>query len=302
MPKRISIANSAQSIQRSPSNYIEKLRSSLYEEGADDNNSPDFRYLSIESLTPNRYQPRDIDFNDPSLQELAVSIREQGLLQPILVRPSANPDVYEIIAGERRWRAAQQAQLEKVPVLVREADDRTAAILALLENMQRQDLNPIEEAYGLKKLSEEFSFPQTQIATLLGRSKTYISRALGLLELNSQVKNLVREGLLSAGHAKVLLDLTAEDQQKLAQLAIENDWSVRKLEQYKTMFKSGHTARQTSVTSPDPNITDLQSRLSQHLATQVEVKTFKHGGGKIIISFHDNEICQGVLNRIGIKD
>lgn len=303
MSKRISITQSAKKVHRPPSEFVDELKTNLSNESVNPAASPDFREIPIEQLKPNRYQPRELSMDDPDLRELADSIREQGIIQPIVVRDAGSGDAgppFEILAGERRWRAARIAQLVRVPVLVREADDRTAAVIALLENLQRRDLNPIEEANGLRRLSDEFELRQNEIANLLGRSRASISRVLGLLQLDMVVKDYLRTRDLSAGHGKVLLDLSSEDQQRLAHLTVRNGWSVRDLERQKALLKSRRAARR--MEPEDPDIADLQTRLSQHLATSVEVKTLKRGGGKIIISFKNIEVCQSVLERMGFKE
>lgn len=302
MSRRISIAQSAKAVRRPHSDFVDELKQSLSGDSSTRSVSPDFLTVPVEQLRPNRYQPRVLAMDDPGLQELADSVREQGIIQPIVVRRNEGDTPYEILAGERRWRAAQIANLDRVPVLVRDADDRSAAVIALLENLQRKDLNPIEEANGLRRLADEFELRQNQIATLLGRSKASISRILGLLQLDDVVRTHIRNGELSAGHGKVVLDLPTEDQQQLARLAVKNGWSVRDLERHKTLLRMRRASRRSEPIRQNADLVHLQSRLCQHLATHVEVKTHKRGGGKIIISFNDIEVCQGVLERMGFKD
>lgn len=297
--KKLSIADVAQEVQRHPSEAVTQLKANLLDVS---DRSGELKQVPIEDLRPNPFQPRRFSVNDPELQEMADSIREQGIIQPIIARRSnANPP-FEILAGERRWRAAQSAGLTRVPVIVRNADDRDAAVIALLENLQRSDLNPIEEATALQRLSDEFHLQQTDVAKALGRSKTAISRSLGLLALPEEVRELLISKELSAGHGRVLLDLDRGDQVALARKSVDLGWSVRDLERHKALLLKRRAPRSRGTDTLDANIKALQSQLSQHLAAPVVVKSHRRGGGKIIISFNSTETCQSVLQRMGFRD
>ncbi|MAU41284.1 MAG: chromosome partitioning protein ParB [Kordiimonas sp.] len=184
--------------------------------------------VPIEMLRPNRYQPR-VNFNDDKARELVNSVREKGILQPILVRPDANnADQYEIIAGERRWRAAQEAQLHQVPIVIKELDDKETLEVALIENIQRHDLNPIEEAKGYHRLMEEFDHTQEQLAQIIGKSRSHIANILRLLNLPEKVQNFVADGQLTMGHARALI--TADHPDLLAETVLQKGLSVRQTE------------------------------------------------------------------------
>lgn len=195
-----------------------------------------FTYLPVTSLQAGQYQPRQ-DFNVTELQELAQSISSQGLIEPLVVRPIAK-ERYEIIAGERRWRAAKLAGLNEVPCLIGDYSDQQACALTLIENIQRQDLNLIEEATGYKRLIEEFHYHQDEIAALVGKSRSHVANILRLLTLTDKVKQLVRDKVLSFGHARVLVGLNPEQQEMFAQQIIGEEWSVRHLEQEIKSYKN----------------------------------------------------------------
>ena len=195
----------------------------------------EFKYLPIENLQAGQYQPRQ-DFDSASLEELAQSIATQGLIEPLIVRPIARQN-YEIIAGERRWRAAKLAGLNDIPCLIGSYTDKQACALTLVENIQRQDLNLIEEATGYRRLMDEFHYHQEEIAVLVGKSRSHIANILRLLGLSERVKNLIRDKSLSLGHARVLVGLTPDEQEHLVQHTLEKQWSVRELEHAAKMLK-----------------------------------------------------------------
>lgn len=259
----------------------------------------EIRALDVDQLAVGRYQPRQwIDEN--YLTELEQSIRQFGVIEPLVVRPLADGR-YEILAGHMRWRAAQQAGLRQVPVVVREVDDRTAAAIALVENLLRRDLNPIEEGRALRRLREEFALTQEQLAELLGISQTAISRTLGLLHLDPTVQAHIEEGRLQAGHGKTLLGLTPESQIRLAEQAVARDWSVRELEQRRAALAD---KPQASMPTPrDPNLVRLEERLQERLAAPVRLRYDAHRGrGRIEIGFDNLDQCDGILERLGIRE
>ncbi|MDC3126734.1 ParB/RepB/Spo0J family partition protein [Candidatus Pelagibacter sp.] len=238
--------------------------------------------LSIGDLVPNKYQPRKI-FDEENLNELANSIRERGILQPIIVRRS-NDDhsKFEIIAGERRWLAAQKVGLHDVPVVITEVDDLKSLEFAIVENVQRHDLNPLEEAQGYKKLIDEFSYDQEKVSKFIGKSRSYISNALRLLSLPDGVIKLIENQKLSAGHAKILVGL--ENASFVASKIIENKLSVRQAENFVKLFKN---KRQKVINSKDANIMHLEMSIVNKVGLNVEIKNKKNNKGKISFEYKD---------------
>jgi len=257
--------------------------------------------LKVDQLRRSAYQPRTTTDDDDALAELVQSIRELGVIEPIAVRPLAEPEQYEILAGDRRWRAARQVDLEQVPVIVHDVDDRTAAVIALVENLQRQDLNPMEEARALERLLGEFQLSQQQTAQAVGKSQSAISKSLGLLKLAPAVQEHLQAGRLEAGHGKVLLNLNRREQQRLAELAIANGWSVRELEQRK-MALQRKVAPAGRSPSRDPDIVRLENRLQEWLGAPVAFKYRTSGKGRIEINFSSLDECNGILERLGLLE
>jgi ParB family transcriptional regulator, chromosome partitioning protein len=251
--------------------------------------------LRIEQLQRGRYQPRT-KMDETSLQELAASIRKQGLMQPILVRP-IDRGQYEIIAGERRWRAARMAGLSEVPVLVREVPDSAALAMALIENIQREDLNPLEEASGVQKLVTEFKLTHQEAADAIGRSRAATSNLLRLLNLEKSVQQLVSDGKLEMGHARALLALEGERQERVAKKVAMGGLSVRTTEQLvnDTLHPRPGAKRKARQ---DRDIARLEEDLSGELGTTVAIRTEKKGSGKLIISFASPDHLEGLLKRI----
>jgi len=237
--------------------------------------------LAIDALEPGRHQPR-LRLDPAALGELAESIKAQGVMQPILVRPRGEGR-YEIIAGERRWRAARMAGLTNVPALVREVPDRHALAIALIENIQREDLNPLEEATGLKRLIEEFGMTHAETAEALGRSRTGITNTLRLLELAPPVQELMREGRLDMGHARALLALPALKQIELAREAVAKQLSVRQVEARVSRAVKGAAVRARPRT--DRDVARLEEEVSQRLGTTVKIRTGRKGRGKLIVHY-----------------
>lgn len=256
------------------------------------------KQIPIDYLQRGRYQPREV-FDPLLLEELAQSIRSQGLIQPVVVRPIAT-NRYEIIAGERRWRASQLAQLEKIPCLVRDFSDEQAAAVSTIENIQRQDLNPIEEAQAYLRLVQEFSYQHEEVGAIVGKSRTQISNMLRLLKLHPHVQEFLISQELSAGHGKILASFPENLQYELAKESIQNAWSVRKLEEE---ARKRQTRRPISSSGKDPNIVRLERLVSHHLCSSVEVDQHSEaGGGWLKIRFFDNETLEGVLERMGVVD
>lgn len=236
--------------------------------------------LSIGDLVPNKYQPRKI-FDEENLNDLTNSIKERGILQPIIVRKSNdNNSKYEIIAGERRWLAAQKAGLHNVPVVVTEADDLKSLEFAIVENVQRHDLNPLEEAQGYKRLIDEFSYDQDKVSKFIGKSRSHITNSLRLLTLPSEVIKLIETQKLTAGHAKILVGL--ENALFVANKIIEKKLSVRQAESFVRIFK---TKRQKLKVIKDINIKDLEGSVSNKIGLNVSINNNKNNKGKIIIEY-----------------
>jgi ParB family chromosome partitioning protein len=252
--------------------------------------------LAVDALQPGRYQPRE-RIEPEALAELAESIKSQGVMQPILARP-IGAGRYEIVAGERRWRAARMAGLATVPALVREVPDRQALAAALIENIQREDLNPLEEATGVKRLIEEFGMTHADAAEVLGRSRAAITNALRLLELAPPVQELMREGKLDMGHARALLALPALKQIEFAREAVAKQLSVRQVEQ--RVAGLGKRAPAGARPRPDRDVARLEEEWSQRLGTAVSIQTAaKPGSGKLVIHYATLEQLDLLLRKLG---
>ena len=258
------------------------------------------RKIKVSELQPGKYQPRR-DMDSSKLDELADSIRAQGVIQPILARrlPAGN---YEIVAGERRWRASQLAGLAEVPVVVRELEDRTVVAMALIENIQREDLNPLEEAQALSRLIEEFSLTHAEAAQAVGRSRAAVSNLLRLIDLPEGVRALLIERRLEMGHARALLTLAPELATRLAEEAAEQGWSVREVEHRAQQFAAGKLPGARKA-KPAPatvlaDIASLQNELSEALGARVDISQGRGGKGKLVIHYSDLDTLDGVLERL----
>lgn len=259
----------------------------------------ELRTLSIELIQPGQYQPRR-EMNQESLQELANSIKTQGIIQPIVVRKLAGEKQrFEIIAGERRWRAAQLAELQNVPVVVREVTDQAALAMALIENIQREDLNPLEEALSLKRLITEFELTHQQAAEAVGRSRAAVSNLLRLLDLEKGVKRYVENGNLEMGHARALLALADTQQWLAAQKIVEKGLSVRETEKLvrKRLAESGDAPAPIKQTL-DPDIRHFQENLSAKLGAKVAIQHSPKGKGQLVIQYNSLDELEGILNHI----
>jgi ParB family chromosome partitioning protein len=257
----------------------------------------ELRVLPVDLIQRSPFQPRK-DFNKESLQELADSIRAQGIVQPIVVRPTEKRDRFEIIAGERRWRAAQIAGLHEVPTVVRNIDDRTAMCLALIENIQREDLNPLEQAGALSRLLEEFSMTHEAIADAVGRSRASVTNLLRLLELEPGVKKLVESRKLEMGHARALLGLSGAAQIEAASHVARAGLSVRATEALVRRLQAGKPDRRADRGKTDPDVRRLQDQLSERLGAPVTVRHRKNGSGRLEIGYTSLAELDGILARI----
>ena len=243
---------------------------------------PEKNQLQISDLVPNKYQPRRI-FDESNLEDLTNSIKERGMIQPIIVRKS-NDDKskFEIIAGERRWLAAQRAGLHNVPVVITEADDLKSLEFAIVENVQRHDLNPLEEAQGYKRLIDEFSYDQEKVSKFIGKSRSHISNSLRLLSLPNDVIKLIENQKLTAGHAKILVGL--DNASFVASKIVEKKLSVRQSENFVKIFKIG---KQKLPKGKDTNIIALELSISNKIGLNVEIKNNKKNKGKITFEYKD---------------
>ncbi|WP_440918156.1 ParB/RepB/Spo0J family partition protein [Candidatus Pelagibacter sp.] len=248
--------------------------------------------LSISDLYPNKFQPRKI-FDEDSLNDLEKSIKERGIIQPIIVRKSNEDSKYEIIAGERRWLAAQKAGLHEVPVVVTEADDLKSLEFAIVENVQRNDLNPLEEAQGYQRLINDFSYDQEKVSKFIGKSRSYITNCLRILTLPSDVLKLIENKKLSAGHAKILVGL--ENASFVAQKIIEKKLSVRQSENFVKIFKK---KKGSYIKSVDPNIQNLEKIISDKIGLNVSIKNNKKNKGTITFIYHDIDQLNKIIDII----
>ena len=249
--------------------------------------------ISISDITPNKYQPRKI-FDEDNLNDLTQSIKERGILQPIIVRKSNDDNSkFEIIAGERRWLAAQRANLHEVPVVITEADDLKSLEFAIVENVQRHDLNPLEEAQGYKRLIDEFSYDQEKVSKFLGKSRSHITNSLRILTLPAEVIKLIETQKLTTGHAKILVGL--ENATFVANKIIEKKLSVRQAESFVKIFKN---KRQKPSNEKDANIKDLEMSVSNKVGLNVLINNKKNNKGKIIFEYKGLDQLNKIINII----
>ena len=249
--------------------------------------------LSVSDLIPNKYQPRK-NFDEANLEDLSNSIKERGMIQPIIVRKSNNENSkFEIIAGERRWLAAQRAGIHNVPVVITEADDLKSLEFAIVENVQRHDLNPLEEAQGYKRLIDEFSYDQEKVSKFIGKSRSYITNSLRILTLPAEVIKLIESQKLSTGHAKILVGL--DNAGFVANKIIENKLSVRQAENFVQLFKK---KRQKSKITKDTNIIALELSVSNKIGLNVEIQNNKRNKGKISFEYKDLDQLNKIIDII----
>lgn len=254
--------------------------------------------IDIDRIKRGKYQPRQI-FDQQSLQELADSIRSQGIIQPIVVR--AEGDHFELVAGERRWRAAQIAGIQKIPAVIRELDGKSAAVISLIENIQREDLNPLEESQALLRLIDEFDLTHQQVADSIGRSRASVSNLLRLLDLADPVKDQVNRGLLNMGHARALLGLIRHDQIEVARIVVNRGLSVRETEALVKQVLKGDTGKKPAGKEVDPDIRRLENQISEKLGAAVKITSGKQGSGQLVVSFHSSDELEGILQHLKIK-
>ena len=250
--------------------------------------------IAVDLIQRGNYQPR-VHFEAEALQELADSIKEQGVIQPIVVRPGGAGG-YELIAGERRWRASQLAGLSEVPAVIKDLDDKTAAAVSLIENIQREDLNPLEESRALQRLIDEFDMTHMQVAEAVSRSRTTVTNLLRLRDLNDDVKTLVDERKIDMGHARALLALSGTEQSHTAHQVANKGMSVRETEQLVRRMLDPKPKKEPP--KEDPDIKRLQEQLSERLAAAVALQHKSDGKGKLVISYNSLDELDGILSKI----
>ncbi|MGB0495435.1 MAG: ParB/RepB/Spo0J family partition protein [Kangiellaceae bacterium] len=254
--------------------------------------------LPIEFLQPGQYQPRKI-MTDDALEELASSIKAQGVIQPVVVR-SVGVDKYEIIAGERRWRASQLAELSEIPCLVKEIPDEAAIAMALIENIQREDLNAMEEAVALQRLMQEFELTHQQTADAVGKSRTTVTNLLRLLSLTEVCRTMLERGDLEMGHARALLSLTSDEQTQVARTVVAKGLTVRETEKL-VRVTANPVKSKTSKNQVDPHIEQLERRMSDKVGAPIKIQHGTKGKGKITIAYNSLDELDGVLKHMGVE-
>ena len=256
----------------------------------------ELRILPIQQIEPGKYQPRR-HWDEAALEQLAASIRAQGVIQPVVVR-ALGRNRYELIAGERRWRAAQRAQLHELPALVKQVAESAVPSMALIENIQREDLTPLEEADALQRLIDDFKLTHQQVADAVGRSRAAVSNLLRLTELPDSIKKLLDAGTLEMGHARCLLTLPEATAETLAREAAHKGWSVRELEQAVRRAQAGPGTKAPRTVRGDPNIANLERELAERFATRVELAQGRGGRGKLVIHYHSTDELEGILQKV----
>ena len=254
--------------------------------------------IPLDDLTPGQYQPRT-KMHKSTLEELSQSIKEQGILQPLVVRRLASGR-FEIVVGERRWRAAQLAGVNSVPAIIRDWNNEETAKIALIENLQREDLNALDQAKGLFRLQREFNLSQEELGASVGKSRSTVTNLLRLLSLSTEVQELLQEGKIEMGHARALLTLSENDQLNCAKRVVSESLTVRECEAIVSGLSGTKKKSVKSKTQPDPNIVSLEKELSETLGSHVEIKHSKKGAGKIIVSYKNLDALEGMLDKIKI--
>jgi ParB family chromosome partitioning protein len=257
----------------------------------------ELRNLPLDIIRPGRYQPRSV-FDEEKLAELADSIRAQGVVQPVVVRP-VDEDQFELIAGERRWRAAQMAGIEDIPAVVRDVPDDVSVAMALIENIQREDLNPLEEATALRRLIDDFQMTHQEAAEAVGRSRAAVSNLLRLLELMQEVKDMIDMRLIEMGHARALLSLDDDLQIQAAREVVNKRLSVRETEALARRLQ--HSRKRTGSRRADPDILRLQNRLGEALGARVRIQHQASGKGKLVIAYNNADEFEGILDRLDLS-
>ncbi len=258
----------------------------------------ELRNLPLDVITPGRYQPRSV-FDEEKLAELADSIRSQGVVQPIVVRPTGD-DQYELIAGERRWRAAQIAGIDTIPAVVRDVPDEVSVAMALIENIQREDLNPLEEATALRRLIDDFQMTQQEAADAVGRSRPAVSNLLRLLELMQEVKDMIDMRRIEMGHARALLSLEDRLQVQAAREVVRKQLSVRETENLVRRLQQ--SMKKKGSRRIDPDILRLQNSVSEQLGARVKIQHQASGKGKLVINYNNADEFEGILERLNLSD
>ena len=257
----------------------------------------ELRKLPVEFMQPGQYQPRKI-MTDDALEELASSIKAQGVIQPIVVR-SVGKDKYEIIAGERRWRASQLAELDEIPCLVKEIPDEAAIAMALIENIQREDLNAMEEAVALQRLMQEFELTHQQTADAVGKSRTTVTNLLRLLSLSEICRTLLERGDIEMGHARALLSLPADEQSAIARTVVAKGLTVRDTE--KLVRSANQPVKVKAETASDPHIEQLERAIGDKMGAPIKIQHGAKGKGKIVIQYNSLDELDGVLRHMGVE-
>ena len=252
--------------------------------------------ISVDDLAPGQYQPRT-KMHKSTLEELAQSIKEQGVLQPLVVRSLASGR-FEIVVGERRWRAAQLAGINSVPAIVRDLNNDETAKIALIENIQREDLNALDQAKGLMRLQREFNLSQEELGSAVGKSRSSVTNLLRLLNLSTEVQVLLEEGKIEMGHARSLLTLNDDQQLALANRVINESLSVRQCEALVAEVSNNKTKTSKKTKASDPNTSSLERELSEIFGSSVEIRHNKNGKGKLIVNFNNLDTLQGILDKI----
>jgi len=260
---------------------------------------PGLLQLAIEKIVPNPYQPRT-RFNELELDELSDSIRQHGVMQPVVVRQTVRG--YELIAGERRWRASQRAGLAEIPALIRDLDDQQVAALALIENIQREQLTALEQARALARMRDQFSMDQTALATMISSSRSNVANLLRLLNLSQGVQSMLEEGRLEMGHARALLPLPENMQVKTAEDVLRSRLSVRQTETLVKRLLSDNSKRDQGGDQKDPDVSRLEAKLSDRLGASVQIKPKSGGKGHIVIEYGSLDILDGIVARLKTKD
>lgn len=260
---------------------------------------PGLLQLEIEKIVPNPFQPRT-RFNELELDELSDSIRQHGVMQPVVVRQTVRG--YELIAGERRWRASQRAGLAEIPAIVRELDDQQVAALALIENIQREQLTAIEQARALARMRDQFSMDQTALATMISSSRSNVANLLRLLNLSQGVQSMLEEGRLEMGHARALLPLPENMQVKTAEDVLRSQLSVRQTETLVKRLLSDNSKRDQGSDQKDPDVSRLEAKLSDRLGASVQIQPKSGGKGHIVIEYGSLDILDGIVARLKTKD
>ncbi|MCV2402036.1 ParB/RepB/Spo0J family partition protein [Marinomonas sp. C2222] len=267
---------------------------STQEDGSNDDQIKGLTYLPVEWLSKGKFQPRR-DMNPVQLEDLAASIRTQGIMQPIVVR-SIGHNKYEIIAGERRWRAAKIADLTQVPVIIRHVEDSDAVVLALIENIQREDLNPVEEALALQRLIDDFNLTQQEVADSVGKSRSTIANLLRLLGLTPEVRRLLEHGDIEMGHSRALLPLEHDDQIQAASIVVTKSLSVRETERLVKTFQTDEKKPEDTPSLPD--LSEHAERISQKINASVKIQPSAKGKGKLVIEYRNPEHLELLISEL----